>query len=161
MEVAAHPRNNSSMSFTLVAVEELIAVETIVTTERRQKERHQVGRAAKITIFGMDDPIFYGTLTNVAEGGVQLMLGRRVAPSSLVKIEYGDDFLLGEVIYSNQDNGEWLTGVKVEHGLFGLGVGVSTTAASDVELAHVAHAHSTGIVPVVYSRLAGFGFGSR
>ena len=34
-------------------------------------------------------------------------------------------------------------------------------ASRNVELAHVAHTHPAGIIPVVHSRLAGFGFGSR
>ena len=98
----------------------MVAVETPVTTERRQNERHNVGCAATVTVFGMDDPVLFGTINNVGEGGAQLIVGRRIAPSSLVKIEYGDSFLLGEVIYCQQDDSGWLAGLRIEHGLFGL-----------------------------------------
>lgn len=73
-----------------------------------------------VTLFGTSERVLYGTLNNVAEGGTQLTLDQPVTPSSLVKIEYADNFLLGEVIYCQAEGSGWLVGVRVEHGLFGL-----------------------------------------
>jgi PilZ domain len=119
MAARVHPGNNYIMSLATVAVETSV-FETTTTAERRQNLRHRVGCDATVTVFGMGDPVFEAVLNNVGEGGAQLTLDRSVAPSSLVKIEYSDNFLLGEVVYCRKENSAWLVGVKLEHGLFGL-----------------------------------------
>ena len=90
------------------------------TADRRQGDRIQVGGDAVVTVLGASEFVLQGTLKNVGEGGTQLVLDEYVSPSSLVKIEFGDDLLLGEVVYCVADQAKWLIGVKVEHGLFGL-----------------------------------------
>ena len=97
-----------------------VAVEAPVTTDRRQNERRPVGRDAFVTVFGTEEQWLHGTLNNIAEGGTQLTLEQYVRPSSLVKVEYEDNFLLGEVAYCRAEGSSWLVGVRVEHGLFGL-----------------------------------------
>jgi hypothetical protein len=79
-----------------------------------------VGRDAFVTVFGTEERWLHGTLNNIAEGGAQLTTDQHVPPSSLVKVEYEDDFLLGEVVYCQAEGSNWRVGVQVEHGLFGL-----------------------------------------
>ena len=74
---------------------------------------------ALITVLD-EDVSFDGTLANVSDGGAQLRLDRSVPLSSLVKIECADFFLLGEVVSCDTDRGDWVVGIHVEHGLYGL-----------------------------------------
>jgi hypothetical protein len=59
-------------------------------------------------------------IQNVSEGGTQIWLDQTLPASTLVKIEYDDNLLLGEVIYCRREQSGWLVGVKIEHGLFEL-----------------------------------------
>jgi hypothetical protein len=40
----------------------------------------------------------------------------------LVTIDYDDNRLLGEVVYCQKEQANWLVGVRVEHALLGLAV---------------------------------------
>jgi hypothetical protein len=104
------------MSLTTVDVD--TPVRTPAGIEHRRSERFKVGCAAVVTVFGGET--LQGTLTNVGEGGAQLRLNQRVPPSSLLKIEYGDCILMGEVVYCQAEGSSCLVGIKVEHALFGL-----------------------------------------
>jgi hypothetical protein len=64
--------------------------------------------------------ILQGEIRNVSEGGTQILLDEPLPPPTLVRIEYDDNLLLGEVVYCRQEQSGWLVGVRVEHGLFGL-----------------------------------------
>lgn len=88
--------------------------------DRRKNERHIIGSPAIVTIIAEQEKVLYGTLVNIADGGAQLRLDRPITFSALVKIEYANCLLLGEVIYRQQEEGNWLIGVEVEHSLSGL-----------------------------------------
>jgi hypothetical protein len=98
----------------------MVAVETQVITERKQVTRQRSGSDALVTVFGTEEQVLHGTLSKVGEDGAQLKLDQRVPPSSLVKIEYADSFLLGEIVYCRPQGQDWIARVKVEHGLFRL-----------------------------------------
>ena len=93
---------------------------TRTTADRRLNPRQKAGLAALVTVFGDQEQKLNGTLVNAGDGGAQLRIDARIAPSTLVKIEYSDSFLLGEVVYCQSEGSEWLAGIKVEHALFGL-----------------------------------------
>src|SRR5580704_15077052 len=116
MVLVAPIDKNCSMSLALATAERSAA---ITSTDRRQTGRLKVDSNAVVTVLGVDVP-FEGWLMNVSDGGAQLRVDRSVPVSSLVKIECIDFFLLGEVVYCQAERGEWMVGVHVEHGLYGL-----------------------------------------
>jgi hypothetical protein len=88
--------------------------------EQRNEQRQQLDGSASLIVIGSPSQVLYGEVRNVSQGGTQIWLSQPVQPFTLVKIEYNDSLLLGEVVYCRQDQSGWLAGVRVEHGLFGL-----------------------------------------
>lgn len=88
--------------------------------DQRQAERQPVSLPARVTLVGAPSQVLHGTLRNLSEGGTQIRLDELLPPSTLVKIEYEDNLLLGEVVYCQQEQSGWLVGIKIEHGLFEL-----------------------------------------
>ena len=71
-------------------------------------------------VIGTPDCVLNGEIRNLSEDGTQIWLGEPLLPFTLVRVEYGDNLLLGEVVYCQQDQTGWIAGLRVEHGLFGL-----------------------------------------
>jgi len=67
-----------------------------------------------------DAPAIRGEILNISEGGIQIWLNQALGYASLVRIEYDDNLLLGEVVYCRQERAGWLVGINVEHALLGL-----------------------------------------
>jgi hypothetical protein len=88
--------------------------------DQRQYQRHEVSRSATVTVLGADRQVLHGSIQNVSQGGSQFCLDEPVSAGALVKIEYDDNLLLGEVVYCQAEQIGWLVGVKVEHALSGL-----------------------------------------
>ena len=88
--------------------------------DQRQAERRQITHQAIVSLVGAPSQVLQGTIRNLSEGGTQIRLDEPLLPSTLVKIEYEDNLLLGEVIYCQQEQSGWLVGIKIEHGLFEL-----------------------------------------
>jgi PilZ domain-containing protein len=88
--------------------------------DQRQAERRQISHPAIVSVVGTPGQVLHGVIRNVSEGGTQIRLDETLAPSTLVKIEYDDNLLLGEVVYCREEQSAWLVGVKIEHGLFEL-----------------------------------------
>jgi hypothetical protein len=91
-----------------------------ILVDQRQTERRELSQAALVTVVGTSGKVLQGEIRNVSEGGTQIRLGEPLPPFTLVRIEYEDNLLLGEVVYCRQDRSSWLLGLRVEHGLFGL-----------------------------------------
>lgn len=87
--------------------------------DQRQTSRERLNQSAIVTV-GPDSRVLHGELRNVSAGGTQLRLGEPLSPYALVKVEYDDNLLLGEVVYCQQERSHWLVGLRIEHGLFGL-----------------------------------------
>ena len=62
----------------------------------------------------------HGEIRNLSEGGTQILVREPLDLASLVKIEYADKFLLGEVVYCRQEKAGWLLGIRLERGLSGV-----------------------------------------
>ena len=88
--------------------------------DQRQAPRLQLDQAALVSAVGTSNPVLHGEMRNLSEGGTQIRLDQPLPPSTLVRIEYNDSLLLGEVVYCQQEQSGWLVGVKIEHGLFEL-----------------------------------------
>ena len=98
----------------------MVGLETQVITERRQVPKPRTSIDALVTVFGDQEMMLRATLSKVGDDRAQLQLDQRVTPSSLVKIEYADSFLLGEIVTCQPQGQGWIAAVRVEHGLFGL-----------------------------------------
>ena len=91
-----------------------------IVVDQRETERHQLNQSALITVVGTPTQALHGEIRNISASGTQIWLDEPLPPASLVRIEYDDSLLLGEVIYCHEDDSGWLVGLRIEHGLFGL-----------------------------------------
>jgi PilZ domain len=89
-------------------------------TDQRQAQRHPLSQSAVVSVLGAADQVFQGEIRNVSKGGTQLQLVQPLATGSLLRIEYDNSLLLGEVVYCHQEQAGWLVGVRIEHALTGL-----------------------------------------
>ena len=87
--------------------------------DQRRTSRQQLDQSAIVTV-GPDSRVLHGELRNISAGGTQLRLAEPLSPYALVRVEYDDNLLLGEVVYCQQEQSHWLVGLRIEHGLFGL-----------------------------------------
>ena len=88
--------------------------------DQRQTQRHEVNQPVVVSVLGTSGETFHGEIRNVSEGGTELLLDQPVPYGSLVTIDYDDNRLLGEVVYCQREEANWLVGVRVEHALLGL-----------------------------------------
>ena len=87
--------------------------------DRRQTPRQQLSQSAVVSVVGTGQ-VLHGEIRNLSEGGTQIQLDEPLRVNSLVKIEYADKLLLGEVMYCRQEQGGWLLGIRVENALSGV-----------------------------------------
>jgi hypothetical protein len=85
--------------------------------DQRHTERHQVGQSAIVSILGPASRILQGEIRNVSKGGTQLQLPQPIAIGSLLRIEYDNNLILGEVVYCAQKEAVWVAGIRIEHAL--------------------------------------------
>jgi hypothetical protein len=88
--------------------------------DQRQTQRHQLGQPAIVTVLGSATEVLQGEIRNVSKGGTQLQLPRPIGIGSLVRIEYDNSLILGEVVYCIQEQAFWIAGIRIEHALSGL-----------------------------------------
>lgn len=88
--------------------------------DQRQTERHASSHPILVTVVGTPHQVLRGEIRNLSEGGTQIRLGEPLSPFTLVRIDYDDNLLLGEVVYCRQEESLWLIGLRIEHSLFGL-----------------------------------------
>jgi hypothetical protein len=82
--------------------------------DRRQIPRQLLSQSAVATALETGQ-VMNGEIRNVGEGGTQLLLREPLRIRALVKIEYADKLLLGEVVYCQQEQEGWLLGIRVGH----------------------------------------------
>jgi hypothetical protein len=88
--------------------------------DQRQTQRHRLSHAATITVVGTSTEVLHGEIRNISEGGTQIWSDRPLPSFTLLRVEYEDNLILGEVVYCLQQQSGWLLGLRVEHALFGL-----------------------------------------
>ncbi len=99
--------------------------------DQRQSQRHQLSQPAIVSVLGTANQKLHGEVRNVSEGGTQILLDQPVPYASLVTIDYGDNRLLGEVVYCQKEQSNWLVGIRVEHALLGLAALASIAEAQE------------------------------
>ena len=87
--------------------------------DRRLSPRRQLSQSAVVSLLGTSR-LLHGEVRDLSEGGTQLWLDEPLSVGSLVKIEYADKLLQGEVAYCRQEQDGWLLGIRVEHALSGV-----------------------------------------
>ena len=89
--------------------------------DKKKSPRHHLRQSAIVSVLGTAAPGVPGEILNLSEGGAQMRLDQPLGYASLVRIEYDDNLLLGEVVYCQEEQeGGWLVGISVEHALLGL-----------------------------------------
>lgn len=88
--------------------------------DQRQAQRQQLSESAIVSVLGTASQVLQGEIRNVSKGGTQLRLGQPLGTGSLLRIEYDNNLLLGEVVYCQQEQTGWVVGVRIEHALSGL-----------------------------------------
>jgi hypothetical protein len=88
--------------------------------DQRRDQRHQFSRSAVVSVLGKASHVLRGEIRNVSKGGTQLQLNQPLRAGSLLRIEYDDNLLLGEVVYCQQGQNGWVLGIRIEHSLCGL-----------------------------------------
>ena len=90
------------------------------TLDQRQSERQDLRHWALVTTVETPARVLRSEIRNVSSGGTQILLGEPLPAFALVKIEYDDNLLLGEVVYCRQEEFGYLVGLRIEHALFGV-----------------------------------------
>ena len=85
--------------------------------DQRQAQRHQLSQSAIVSVFGTPSLVLHGEILNLSEGGTQIRLDQPLCYASLVRVDYNDNLLLGEVVYCQREQAGWLVGIRVEHAL--------------------------------------------
>lgn len=106
------------MSTQTVVVDAPIALDQ--QPDQRQSQRHDLSQSAVVTTLGPTAEVLQGEIRNVSKGGTQLHLGQPLRIGSLVRVDYGNNLLLGEVVYCQQVQTGWIAGLRIEHTLSGL-----------------------------------------
>lgn len=75
------------------------------------------GDAAVTVLSGTQARVMQGRVVDLSGRGLRLILPEAIAPNTAVKIEIGEQLLLGEVAYVHDSDGEWHIGVEVRHAL--------------------------------------------
>lgn len=90
--------------------------------DQRQAQRRHISQSAIVYVLGTTSRVLHGEIRNVSKGGTQLHLDQPLAAGSLLRIEYDNNLLLGEVVYCQQEQADWVTGIRIEHALSALTV---------------------------------------
>jgi PilZ domain-containing protein len=88
--------------------------------DRRQAQRHQSSQSVIVSVVGTASQAVQGEIRNVSKRGTQLHLNQPLGTGSLLRIEYDNNLLLGEVVSCRQEQAGWVVGIRIEHALSGL-----------------------------------------
>src|SRR5579862_808540 len=88
--------------------------------DQRLAQRHQLSQPAIVSILGTASQVIQGEIQNVSRGGTQLQLPQSIETGSLLRIEYDNNLILGEVVYCHREPTGWMAGIRIEHTLSGL-----------------------------------------
>src|SRR4029077_8683264 len=86
----------------LIMRKKTMAVDTPIASqpsEQRKAKRHQVRLSAIVSVIGTFAPVIRCEIQNISEKGVQIWADQPLHYASLVRIEYDDSLILGEVVY--------------------------------------------------------------
>src|SRR5689334_19148625 len=124
--MAVSPRNAEDHSMSLPLASVAVDFDLDVSSEpglastrnsdQRIAERRELSHPAKVTTVGTSQLVLHGQIRNLSEGGTQIRLEEPLPVFTLVRIEYDDNLLLGEVVYCQAEQNWWVAGFRIEHG---------------------------------------------
>jgi hypothetical protein len=85
--------------------------------ERRQELRWEAGEDVVLTILGEAGGKLAAKVVNISGNGLCLEVDRTIGTGALVRVDFADALLLGEVVYCRPVSGNTQIGVKLEHAL--------------------------------------------
>jgi hypothetical protein len=88
--------------------------------DQRQDQRRQLSQSAVVSVLGTASQVLQGEIRNVSQGGTQLQLHQPLVTGSLLRIEFDNNLILGEVVYCRQEQTVWVAGIRIEHALSAL-----------------------------------------
>jgi hypothetical protein len=86
--------------------------------DRRRRPRFEIEQP--VTVKSLDDsgrPL-PASLVNFSAKGIRLILGQKLNPGDLVKVEWGGTILLGEIIYCLPLGFEFAAGIEIEDAVY-------------------------------------------
>ena len=90
-----------------------------LSVDRRLHSRSIADLEVQLTRLGKQEQRFSGTLADISDAGLCLILPCELWPEELVKLEVADSTLFGHVVYSTWKRNAFRTGVELERVLFG------------------------------------------
>jgi len=89
--------------------------------ERRAGPRYEAGQSAQARLLDGGSDVFPVRIENVSGAGMRLLLDRPLALGALIKVEWDDVLLLGEVRYCEPAGTGYAAGLELEHALLHTG----------------------------------------
>ena len=118
MAISARNTEDITMGLQTIVADAPLALDH--QADQRQDRRYQLSQSVIVSIVGETSQILRGEVRNVSNGGTQIRLDQPLRYAALVKIDYDDNCLLGEVVYCEKERAGWLVGIRVEHALLGM-----------------------------------------
>ena len=88
--------------------------------DKRSEPRLAADRQIAITVLGEHPSHQFALVKNASESGLGLLVADEIPAGSALRIELGDDIVLGEVMYCRRMDGGCFVGVQLEQMLRGL-----------------------------------------
>jgi len=82
--------------------------------EKRRETRFTAGQAVTVTILSGEKSAHCATVKNGSGNGMALEMPAPVAPGAALEILLEDNLLLGEAVYCNRQEEEYLVGVLLD-----------------------------------------------
>lgn len=91
-------------------------------SDRRKHPRFAVNETVQLTLLGQDGRSGQVRIVDASELGIRIESDFGLNPGALIKVEGQDSLLLGEILYSQQDDASarHFLGIKLTRALFGL-----------------------------------------
>jgi len=86
---------------------------------RRREIRFEADQPVTVSNLEHRGVPLQGRLENFSANGIRLILYRKLDPGTMVKVEWGNTMLLGEIIYCNAEGSEFTVGLELEDALYG------------------------------------------
>jgi hypothetical protein len=85
---------------------------------RRREPRFELDQPVTVSNLEHMGASLTGRLANFSAYGVRLIMDKKLSPGTMVKVEWGNTMLLGEIIYCNAEGAEFAVGLELEDALY-------------------------------------------
>jgi hypothetical protein len=81
--------------------------------DTRQYERFRTTFDVRVTDLTWDEPAIRGEMVDVAAAGICVVLPREIAPGDMVRVDFSEGSIFGQVIHVSPGSGGHRTGIEV------------------------------------------------